>query len=279
MTKKSFEQKQECPAKSKVAKEYPLEQKLEPRIDKPALPAEIFLKPLAKNIKYEKKGVVKIEKGDLTLEFSYSSISRKDKAEFYTVEPEIWRKLDSFILKTKKGKPLDLSDIFKSGYKVFFKTTDYSRFGGDTDVENKYCFTNTNLLKPATILGIVHELGHCVSYQELKKKDPEKAQEQTLNLLDYHFFARPGLISDKKILRQIFKTILKEERIAWAFALKKIKPLLTSDIFTKENVLKYIHNYALKTYSDLFRLKLGDQDIARSRSEFFSSLEKAWSKY
>ncbi len=54
---------------------------------------------------------------------------------------------------------------------------------------------------------------------------------------------------------------LNYERNAWGFVLKLLKPLLRepspNSLLTKENVLAYIHDFALKTYHQSIAFRLG----------------------
>lgn len=82
----------------------------------------------------------------------------------------------------------------------------------------------------STILSFLHEIGH---------RDDDKGEIST---------ARRRLNRGYYLNQQEASQILLEERNAWAFALKTLRPFITDK--NRCYIRDYVHKYALKSYSD-----------------------------
>lgn len=117
---------------------------------------------------------------------------------------------------------------------------DPSRVDG-ANQEYKTIFIGGDPTKLSTVLTIYHEIGHIIP------PGNESASEARRKFNIFNNNKR------KKLNLEEAEEIIKEERGAWAYALVQLKPLINKE--NKEQVLNYIHDAALASYSNAFREK------------------------
>jgi hypothetical protein len=212
-----------------------------------------------KKVHYKKEGTIKIITEEFRLEFSYRQVSpesdlndmiKMDYETFYNaiiIESKLteWRVLTDFRITDKSGKVV-FFDIKQElpGYIIFFHITDEEQRQSSANPKAKYIIIRGDISKPATILGLLHEIGHCKEYEGL-----DEFGKKTFH--SYHKALRIG----GSLSAETLAKVLKRERDAWAYALRKIRPILGKTI-TKDDVLTYIHGYALLSYSEAIRRKI-----------------------
>ena len=192
------------------------------------------------------------------MEFSYRQVSpesdlnnmiKMDYGAFYNaimIQSQLtqWRVLTDFRITDKSGNVV--FDIKKElpGYIIFFHIIDEGQKQSSANPEAKYIIIRGDISTPATILGLLHEIGHCKEYEE-----SDEFEKRTFDR--YHKALRIG----GSLSAETLAKVLKRERDAWAYALRKIRPILGKTI-TKDDVLTYIHGYALLSYSETIRRKI-----------------------
>jgi hypothetical protein len=129
-----------------------------------------------------------------------------------------------------------------------------------------------NITSPATLVTLLHEIGHVkrptadsailntraryVRYLQTRNKNLLTAEEKT----------------DPELEDKIFQVILEEERDAWAYALKEMRPLIKAGFLEKKDVLDFLHTNALQSYSDTIRKVANPSVRERIRIAFFGYL-------
>lgn len=216
-------------------------------------------KPLVDNIEYNYDGEIEAKKNDISLNFSYSMmceyspqrlLSSAYNADRHNRDSssDNWRIIEEFCLTNNlTGEKLDLIKKMPSEVSMIFRITPprCCSFTPEEDV----CVFAENPTKPGVILSVLHEIGHSWAMKKIDsktQKDYLKSQENLDN----------GII----ISNEAWALILGQERDAWAFAIKAIKPFLSKDPekgwLTYEEVDKIVHDQALQTYSNVFRNEL-----------------------
>ena len=67
----------------------------------------------------------------------------------------------------------------------------------------------------------------------------------------------PIWMMDKENLKRCCELKLEEERSSWAFALNKLRPFIKKEgLFSKKDVLNFVHDVCLQTYSRNFGARL-----------------------
>lgn len=153
--------------------------------------------------------------------------------------------VDDFVLSdTETGRVLDLEGILPNDkYKVVVKIS-----GASTQalVKAKMIYTHTCLHSPAGILDLLHEAGHLQFTDPL----PKRIKSEYAGMASRVMFEMGEKVDMAHILEQ--------ERKAWAFCLRKIKPFLAdkedpdSGLATTEEVRSYIHASSLSSYGSSF---------------------------
>jgi len=231
-------------------KEY-IEQKLEPRMNIFKKAPEDLTKRLTDS-KIGDNGELNFEKKGLHFNFKYRTFEDTDPYVQWKIaqgieKPGYWKILENLTIKDSTQK-LELEEYLKLYNVRFSEEADEHHF----NPADRKIIEMGNILTPRSILELLHEIGHFVYRDSLKESNPQKFKELKkaslffINDIDNNL----RFSIDKKQLEQLCGLKLEEERNAWAFALKKLKPFIKKDgLFTKEDILNYIHNVALQTYS------------------------------
>lgn len=112
-------------------------------------------------------------------------------------------------------------------------------------------FLEQDPLSRKGLMVLMHELGHFMS-KGIVSEDDAKNYYQSLKKLDYLF----GLLPSRRLNQSDASRILKEERDAWAFSLKNLRPFEKDLDLDLDNSLETIHAHCLQTYSDHFRERI-----------------------
>lgn len=194
----------------------------------------------------------------------------KIPAEQITPEDQ-WRILEKFSLQDQSGNEINLDKLIGQN------TEDRDEFMTDENVKNrkvsvlfraenktpsqegvsidqsktesnKAVIMGSNIASPENIIAFLHEMGHVMA------KPPSKATLQRQNYIESlnnrKFLEPEDRINTDEIFKKIADDILLEERDAWAWALNKLRPFIKSGAINKDVLLKTVHQYALKSYSN-----------------------------
>ena len=235
-------------------KEY-LEKKLEPT----SLPKEelrkyfeAFNQPF-QEVVFEEAGTLTIEKGDLKIDLQYEfppkelfvkntkdifKLPREKQRLFEGMDavPNKYRQLKKFTLENKKAV-LNITDLVPET-KIFFRTN-FDKKGKESlgnsrfDVEINSVILSNHILNSYGMAILLHEVGHA--------SDPFTLSAEE--------FPRPK-DPDEKIYftHEQLQVVLRSERNANAFMLKKIKPFMT-DLEIDPAALDKFIQYQLGDYS------------------------------
>lgn len=239
-------------------KEY-FEQKLEPRKNVFKKIPENLLVNLSDSSMQE-GGELDFEKNNLHFNIKYSIYEDPDPYVQWEIKQGMekagyWKKLDSLTINDSNNS-LDLKKYLEK-YAVFF-SEDETGIHHIISAKDKKIEMGP-ILTPRAILQLMHEIGHFEYRKNLEKNDPKKLNDLII--------ASTSLLNDKKNtmrdwmnkdeLKKRCELKLEEERSAWAFALKKLKPFIKKDgLFSKKDVLNYVHDVCLQTYYRSFGAKL-----------------------
>jgi len=162
--------------------------------------------------------------------------------------------IDEFTI--KKGEDaLDLSEIKKEF--PFARIIVNPKKTTDVNVRelSGTILISGDITRLETILGLLHEMGHLSDKTEM------------------NWFAMRRYTQGERISVREAKQILRYERNAWAFAIRKIKPFLDKD--TKEQVIHFMHEDALKSHSEQIREQIapGWRLFVTHVIEYFSDIE------
>lgn len=232
---------------------------------------ESALKNSFGNIDYKKEGNVCVENETVRLEIDYSFADPNDfflELEDYdymessfggtVARREDWRILNRFIVHNKKTNiEIDLLEDLPDQFQILFSPFS-KRNNGSARIEDSRCLIWNDISTIDGILTTLHEIGHCVDYK--KTPDWEKWLETNI---------------DNAVDKDELNLVLLKERSAWAYALNKIRPLLISGAFPKNEILKNIHGKeGLLSYCQTIREILEATDeIGQTKREKIDKLE------
>ena len=222
--------------------------------------------PLEKVV-YDPEGEVHINKDGLKLDFRYRTPSadldmdklpiNKDLPEGGSkpTRPEEIRILEELSIE-RKGRTLKLSEALPPNCQIYFDPSRESLIDAPSsavDTVGRKVMIFGDLTKLGNVASLFHEAGH------LWDVDPEKNPEYvdtvgtSVFVLDFSIYEDSPF--DNLMSNQVGEVVLKSERHAWAFALKRLKPFIDNiDSPINVKVLSVIiHNRCLKSYSDLIK--------------------------
>lgn len=221
-----------------------------------------------REVRYRPEGKLMVKRGPFRLKIDYqkpdiTEIPPEATMQIITDENESWKILNNLVFwrKDRHAPSLELTDIIPEGYKVLFKSPTGQQVGEpeqDTrcfvDVEHKMYHIKGDLATPAALLNLLHEVGHSYDYEQ-----------QASSIKPSEFDDAHGVLKEGGFLltEEAMATVLRRERNAWAYALKKIRPFLDRDASSSEysittsEVRDYIMDYCLRTYGEGIREKLG----------------------
>lgn len=137
----------------------------------------------------------------------------------------------SFVLKDDSGYVLKLSEILPDGYKVIIAPRlagGFNDCSGALNTDKKYIYMRGDLTTLMFQIILLHEIGHIQDKINLDKLGVEE------------------LMTDSKFIRIAEK--LRKERVASAYAIKKLKPLVKSGLISKEDIFNYLIKQALDSH-------------------------------
>jgi hypothetical protein len=188
------------------------------------------------------------ENENLSVSLSYESSEKyfnefgnSSQASLFTGEnPQInledfWR-LTKFTL-SSGGVIYDINEEEKSPIVLFRKSSKINDISGGAYIYANIVEIGSEPSSPQAILTLMHELGHINDEEQIQEDDTEISDIELRAI----FAGAPTLEMD----RDKSAIILRQERHAWAYALKKIKPFLGSMNIKEDGVKKLVHDFAL----------------------------------
>lgn len=171
-----------------------------------------------------------------------SALQKHKKKSFYPLGAFV--RVDSFVIRKCGERVLGLTDFLPSGrYFLLLNGNADDAF----DIINKIICVH-NISSPDGIISLAHESGHAAIYESL-----DNEQRHLLKLASDRYRSRNFSQEDLAV-------ILKYERDAWAWALKKLKPIIGQNdeegIITRTQLTNIIHKVALKSYTDNIAKKI-----------------------
>ena len=168
-----------------------------------------------------------------------------------------WRTLKSYKFRSGEDK-LDTTEILPDGWKVIFRPSSGYLGGAGTDDETKTILVDQDITKPVAILQLSHEAGHAQIMESM-------TDEERNFVLDTRKEFKEAGREQQEIEGDKIDRVIKDERDAWAFALRTIKPLIKSGILSLNDVRNFIHDIALKSYSNDVR-SLIEKDLIKTKN-------------
>lgn len=156
------------------------------------------------------------------------------------------RKIDNFVVENKEGC-FDLSSAFP-GCNVYFNMGEkFSKaWISILDIDNKAIFLGRgDPWTPEGFIILLHEVGH---YKDYLRSNPLERHAKTIS---------SSLINERQGSEFDAERFLQDERNAWAFALKDLKPFTKDLDIYLDDLGKEIHGFCLKSYSDAIKEVLG----------------------
>lgn len=223
------------------------------------------------DVKYEKSGQEKIElKNGWILEYSYEAINQEDIDNYIHKNKQLpdwlkenagkYRRLTNLTINSPEGNELDLIKDFQPK-EIIFAT--------DNNFQNSKAKADKILtsLPPNSFLGIMtifHELGHVKANQKIissmkdftgvkevfKTITTKKMSRVVMDSPIIHWFL------PKKLNEAAGTNVLKDERDAWAVAVRALRGTLNAFGVSNEDFKKAIHDFALTSYSENIRKRI-----------------------
>lgn len=217
--------------------------------------------PLQK-IDYPEEGETRIEKGDLEIEIAFQPakrfVERNGKRDHNLArvlfEAGDWKMIEKFILRNKKtGAALDFLSILPKDYRILWTSNDSEEPRQTADFENKMCLSRGDLAQPRIIVGLLHEIGHCVDCENI-----EEFFDRNQYGRDHVLFEIYQDDPDRKMPAASLERMLRAERNAWSFALRKIRSFFDEENFNKKDIVTYVRERGLASYGKGIRKKMED---------------------
>lgn len=255
-----------------------LKNHLEPKGKPKETAPQSIIEPLAKNIDFNKgEGKIEIEKNGLKIEMFYGKTNSEEVSSAVEVQKDSdprfrkggrdikgWKEL--MLLRISDQDDHDIinwwpsytkeSDGEKVRVRVIFPVTnnmsDLNPKKGELMAlfsdKTLNIFTLNNITSPCTIMAIAHEVGHIKGVED----DTKKRYLRYIKTLDMNVL-NENERRDPMIMKKIAEVILREERRAWAFAIKILRPLIKGNIINAEDFRYMIYEKSLQSYSDHLR--------------------------
>ncbi|MEI6498632.1 MAG: hypothetical protein WCO23_01590 [bacterium] len=149
-----------------------------------------------------------------------------------------------------ENKKIDLLSELPPEYFIFFIDTERPGSSARINSDDKYIETAGDLTKISTQLALLHEIGHSLSLVDKK-------------IMMKHYY-RQGLDINE------MAAAYKEERDAWAYALRKVKPILKYNNEATKQTLEMVHSCLSTHYQSLIKHEVPRQDFV---AKLFSDIK------
>jgi|SRR3989344_2110599 len=189
--------------------------------------------------------------------------NEQDEELFEGCDPQSWKLLNSFTLELSEypGRDLyffdmdDLPDIIfnpkvKEGH-------GYGHAFVESNKKEPRVVVFGDIFIPSGMLAMFHELGHIAFNAKRTTLDPNHFENAVWASENFEELLSHPRIIHPRYSREIGEIIIEEERVAWAAAIRALRPLIGAGVISKEDVLAMAHQWALQSYSDDIRKIMG----------------------
>ena len=213
-------------------------------------------------IEYKDKDEATFEKGDLKVFLKYGPIPeyllkvKPERIDDLSIEDEMvvdqmgqgresFRLMAGFSLDNGKTS-VDLFQFLPQGYDIYFSPIEGRTFA---QPESQVLFLHGMRISPKVILSLFHEVGHAADYEKMSKEDRKKYIDARVR---FHGAGEPiNRLDDPNVYKPTpgdVDVVLKSERDAWAFTLRKLRPFFKDLGITHEDLAFFVHKYGLSSY-------------------------------
>lgn len=200
-----------------------------------------------KKIEYGDQGVIDIESGRWKMHAEYSTPTEKITQHFGVNEgSEDRQKTLKSLVFTVDGKEVDIYKLLPPDTEIFIVPEEES-VGGRVH-QGRKIFIWGDLTKPHAIIVLLHEIGHIIDIEQLNNGG---LLEKIITIDEHEYSAEAA--------------VLRRERVATAFALKIMRPLLDSE--QRRDVINVLKHYALKSYYDGAKRGIEAKEAGKRRHE------------
>jgi hypothetical protein len=158
----------------------------------------------------------------------------------YDTNPEHYLRLTKFELINKDNNfAFDLKSEQKDPFVIVWKNQKKHEVEGQVLHKLNLIELSSNPSSPQSVLTLFHELGH------LNDKEMTGDMDRLFDLRYKNIMAGGD---DQKIAKEQDAILIKQERTAWAYALKKIKPAIASLDIPDESLDKFVHDFTMGSH-------------------------------
>jgi hypothetical protein len=208
--------------------------------------------------KPDKNGFFESKKENLSFQFQCTNYQYPDQYDNWKEsgwpESDKTKILGNFRIEDESGNVVDLSEYIGK-YKILLSPV-FERVG-EANLNQKIVKMK-DISTPAQVLILLHEIGHLNYIEQLEENDPEKAEKLkkiTPEILKTDQI--PQNAQEKMELEKSIDLKYEEERIAWAFAINKLRPIIDKEgLFSREAVTRFVHDFCLQKYSRRFGTRI-----------------------
>jgi hypothetical protein len=152
-------------------------------------------------------------------------------------------------LEFKKGESvLNIFDILPQDFKILFNPHSLVA-DGSINFDDKLILIKGNPLTARGLLTLFHEVGH---YEVIN----EKGNDYEERIRYYRGIIAEGNSDSVRISQRVPGYVLRDERDAWAQALKKLQPFMKDLEVDVDTVFDFIHGTCLESYSRVIEDKI-----------------------
>lgn len=218
------------------------------------------------HVDYKENDDVSIETKKLSLSFSCSSLddeTKKKMAQLFVdsdrrgMNIDDLRQLDSFDFRSLKDQ-IDLANLLPPDYKVVFLSSVDGSADGFASPTSKIVYVGARVETPLAIATLLHELGHVDDFKEMEKAGIDPTERPP----EY------GVVREVETLRR--------ERVANAFAIKKLKPFIRAGTFVKDDIINFLKYHAQKSHDIVIKGSLSYKNsMARYARDIEDEMRRA----
>lgn len=207
--------------------------------------------------------VFKEKVGETEVLFSYSKPDKaeiiadfnklKDKGDKKIIKPLLSESILKNIRKVQRLEIKNDTSFFTTGASInqsdpaiYFNVSLESGSGFSKDANS--VFLQEDPLSRKGLIILFHELGHSNNYKDISEEEMS-LYYSSLKKISYLI----NFLPSRRLNQEEAKILLEEERRAWAFALKTLRPFEDDLDLDLKNSLETIHNHNLQSYSDVIR--------------------------
>ncbi len=198
--------------------------------------------PITK-VEYEERGEIKIEGDNWRIHFAYKPVTLEYIAEFGDATE--WRELSSALIETPDST-IDLTQLLSHNRKIYFRPR-FTEVKGWSP-QNLGVLVWGDLAKPAALATLLHEIGHAIDRKQLE----ELGNSDLYHFMDDHEYSHEA-------------AEIRRERVANAFALKLMRPLLNKQ--QRQDMILFLKHHGLRSYYESIKTRITDRDAMKEENK------------